>query len=495
MLNYTTPEKLGISSANIEEYIRTLEESQLSMHDMIISKGNDICLEAYWKPFSADYLHRMYSVSKSFVSLAIGFLEQDGRLSLDDYIVKYFPDETINVTDENVKQTTIRHMLMMSTAKTECNWFCARTDDRVRFYFENDDLISRPSGAFFEYDSSGSFILCALVERLTGQKLMEYLREKLFDKIGVSKEAYCLNCPGGHSWGDSGILCTARDLWLVARFVLNKGKWEGQQILNEEYMRKATSAQISNNPWQVCDYNTHGYGYQFWMTYQEAFFFNGMGCQFAICVPGKDLIMVCNADNQGKDSAKKIIIDNFFRLIVNQIADEEITENVEDVVKLKKMKDSLKLAVAKGAEYSVWEEKINGNTYQLKQNAMEITEIKLCFEKGVGILDYVNAQGRKILKFGMGYNEFGTFPQEGYSDMVGSVSEPGHYYQCAASGAWVEPHKLLIRVQIIDTYFGNVNMIFSFQDEKITIFMVKSAEDFLEEYQGNAWGIQKRRNI
>lgn len=186
-MNRITPEEAGISSNAILQFIQLLEEKQLSTHNLIFMKGNNVFFEKYWAPFHKDFLHRMYSVSKSFVSIAVGFAEQDGLLSLDDKISKYFPEETKNLTDENMLNQTIRHMLMMSTAKPAEYWFDARTDDRVRLYFENKAENSRPSGTVYEYDSPGSFALCALTERLTGKPFIEYLREKLFDKIGVSK--------------------------------------------------------------------------------------------------------------------------------------------------------------------------------------------------------------------------------------------------------------------------------------------------------------------
>ena len=171
-MNYTTPEKAGIPSGKIEEYLKILENYNLNTHNIILSKGNDIVFENYWAPFHKDFFHRMYSVSKSFVAIAVGFLEQDGMIDLDDPISKYFPEEAAGQPDENMRNQTIRHMLMMSTAKTSLWWFADKPSDRVKYYFENDNPQSRPSGTIYEYDSSGSFVLSALVERLTGMLLM-----------------------------------------------------------------------------------------------------------------------------------------------------------------------------------------------------------------------------------------------------------------------------------------------------------------------------------
>lgn len=487
-MNYTTPEAIGVSSENIEKFIRRLEGKHFATHSLILARGNQIFFENYWEPFHRGFLHRMYSVSKSFVSIAIGFLEQDGLVDLDDPISKYFDKELQKQPDKNMHNQTIRHMLMMSTAKTPKDWFTARTEDRVQYYFDNDTIYSRPSGTLWEYDSAGSFVLGVLVERVTGMKLMDYLREKLFREIGVSEDAYCLKCPGGHSWGDSAVICRTYDLFLVARFMLNGGSWNGKQILNKTYVNAATGKQIDNDYQVMNDFKAQGYGYQFWRTYQNSFFFYGMGCQFAICVPEQDIILVMNADNQGKDGIHQVIFDSFFDLIVNQTKDTSLPENPVAQKSLKEYAKSLKLLVQPGKKHSVWEEKVHGVTYYMHDNPMGFTKFKITFEGDKGCFAYTNAQGYKEIAFGLGYNEFGTFPQAGYSNEVGSQYAPGNYYQCAVSAAWTEESKLQIMVQIIDKYFGNMTITLGFKDREVGVFMQKTAEDFLEEYQGYGMG-------
>ena len=487
-MKYAQPESMGVSSKKIKEYIEKLEKAQLSTHDIIIARGDNILFEKYWEPFHADFLHRMYSVTKSFVSIAIGFLCQEGKLDLDDPMIKHFPEELKNQTDENMRNQTVRHMLMMSTSKPERGWFVSRTEDRVKFYFENPSPYSRPSGTTYTYDSSGSFVLGALVERISGMKLIDYLRVKLFDKIGVSKEAYCLECPGGHSWSDSALICTPRDLLLTARFMMNKGKWNGEQILNEDYAVAAVSKQIDNNLLGENGFDKQGYGYQIWRTRQNSYFFNGMGCQFAICVPDKDLIFIYNGDNQGKVLAKSIIIDNFFDIIVDSVCDGEIEDNGENAELLEYVKD-LKLAVAVGEkENAKLEEKINGKTFIMNENPMGFKKVRFDFTSDGGTMFYTNAQGDKELKFGRCENAFGEFPEDGYSDKVGSVAAPGNKYKCAASAAWVDNERMFIKVQIIDKYFGVLNITAGFNENGLGLHMNKCAEDFLETYQGFGHG-------
>ncbi len=486
-MNNKAPEQMGISSANIKAYIDMLEQYELSTHGIIMARGNHIFYEQYWEPFTSGYAHRMYSVTKSIVSLAIGFAEQDGLLNLDDKIVQYFEGEVQQSTrvDENVRKQTIRHMLMMSTAKSTGGWFSTGTDDRVRLYFENENA-SREPGIRFEYDSCGSFVLGALVERLTHMSLMDYLRIKLFDIIGVSKEAHFLKCLGGHSWGDSALICTSRDLLLIARFVMNEGRWNGEQILNKEYLALATSKQMETQEGELVDYNSHGYGYQIWRTYDNSYMFYGMGCQFAVCVPDKDIIFIYNGDNQGQEGAEDFVVRNFFETIVRTTADIPLDRDL-DMEEL--LNQPRKLMCAQGANYAKIQEKLQDVVFKLQPNPMRITECSLRFSGDGGCLYYTNAQGKKELSFGMKRNVFGYFPEEGYSDQIGGERATGHYYRCAASAAWQDELTLHIKVQVIDEYFGRLDIVLHFDEgNQVDICMTKTAENFLDEYVGTATG-------
>lgn len=484
-MDYISPEKAGINPGNIEKYIWNLEKRRLATHNVIMAKGNSIFFERYWKPFDKDFLHRMYSVSKSFVSLAVGFLIQDGKITPQDTMEKHFSGELKNQPDINMHKQTVRDMLMMQTAKPSRYWFGYKPKDRVAFYFENDLEESVMPGTIFHYDSDGSFVLCALVERITGKPFMEYLREKLFDKIGVSEEAYCLKCPGGHSWGDSGVLCKPTDLLKVARFVLNRGSWNGEQLLNRDYLDEAVSAAVFNNYPDIENFETNGYGFQFWKAYEDGFLFNGMGCQFALCIPGKDLILIYNGDNQGKEAAIDCIIDDFFKLIEDEKANEE-KQSSEKPYSGKGA--DYNLISANGARHSDFEKEINGVTYVLNKNPMGIKKFRLVFKEKGGTFEYTNSQGDKVISFGMCENVFGLFPQEGYSDLTGGVPTKDFYYKCAASAAWVEPYKLYIKIQIIDKYFGNMSVTIGFKEDGCGLYMEKNAEDFLNEYKGFACG-------
>ena len=492
-MNFKTPAECGISSANIEKFIRDLEDKHLFTHNVLLAKGDDVFFEKYWAPFDEKFIHRQYSVTKSITALAVGFAVQDGLVDLDAPISRYFPEEAAAAKCELLKKQTVREMLSMRTSlvpeKWLFHWKSGKHTDRVQFYFENSTVDNkRNSGTIYNYDSSGSFVLCAMVEKVTGMSLIEYMRKKCFDKIGVSPEADCLICPGGYSWADSGLLCTARDLYLMARFTMNMGKWNGEQLLNEDFVRAATSKLTDNNPNLIYEFNTFGYGYLIWRTYDNSFFFNGMGGQLAVCVPDKDIILIYNADNQNNNLvSKKNVIDSFFKHIIRA---EQNTENeAQDAASLAEYTRDLKLGTVVGANSSPMAEKISGKTFRLDPNPMHIKWIRITFTGDEGRLDYENATGEKSITFGMGDNVFGIFPEEGYSDRVGGVRVPGNFYKTANGAAWVEDGKLGIAVQAIDKYMGRLHIQLGFKDENtVGIKMSPFAEYFFEEYDGYAAG-------
>lgn len=482
-----SPEEAGIPSAAIEKYLRWLESHGLATHNVLISRGNDIVFARYWKPFEREFCHRMYSVTKSIVSLAIGFLQQDGKISLDDRLCAYFPKESAEVTDPNFLALTLRDMLRMATVRGAPYWFDYPDYDRAALYFQKNNTPTRPAGSFFEYDSFGSFMLGALIERVSGKTLLAYCREKFFDKIGVSETAEFLTCPGGHAWGDSALVCPPEDLWKIARFTLNYGAWEGEQLLNRSYIEAATSHQIANGTGK--DIESQGYGYQFWMGYGRSFFFNGMGCQFALCVPETDVIFIYNGDNQGNPDAKTIVLNGFFDIVLSQIRENALPEAPEAARSLQRYARTMHLYALRGKTVSSLRERIDGREYVLTNNPMGISRIRFDFSGDGGIFSWINAQGRKTLPFGMGYNVFAHFPQEGYSDDMGGHRTKDFYYRCAVSAEFSDEHTLYLYVQVIDRYFGNAHMQFIFDDEdRVRVEMRKNAEDFLNEYRGDAVG-------
>ncbi|MBQ2719752.1 MAG: serine hydrolase [Clostridia bacterium] len=484
MFEFITPEEAGVSSRRVLEFYDYLERRGLTMHSVLLAKGDALFAEGYWAPFDRDTCHRMYSETKSYVSIAIGLLIGEGKLSLDDRVADYFPDRIHRPLPPRLAEQTVREMLLMKTSCQSPQWFFETEPDRTALYFDKG-AATRPSGTYWQYDSPGSQVLCSLVERLSGMSLFDYLNDKIFRHLGTFKTAEILKTPNGDSWGDSALVCTPRDMLSFARLLLNGGQWEGRQLVNEDYVREATSPLVDNDVVGYPAYDNHGYGYQIWR-YEQGFGFNGMGTQFTICVPECDMIFVCTADNQGNAAAGELIADAFFDYIVRPAVDHPLPADGEGVAALRTYLAGLTLRATHGATSSPFMKELDGRTYLAENNGTGITEFSFSFgEDGTGVLRYTNAQGKKELPFGLGKNVFTQFPQYGYSDGVGRVpTDNGFTYRAAVSAAFAEERVLRLRVQIIDRYFGNATMYFAFRGKEVAVRMIRTAEAFLGEYTG-----------
>ncbi len=490
MLNRVSPESVGISSNAVLKFLKTLEKRNLCTHSILLARGNDVFCEKYYAPFNANFKHRMYSVSKSFVSVAIGLLIEDGKLSLDDKFVSFFPEYTKGMDDPRFEEMTIRDALTMCTCTPAMpDWFTSGTKDRTEVYFRGGSTMI--PGTRFQYDSSGSYMLGVIVENITGKPFLQFMQERFLNAIGFSADAYCVQCPGGHSFSDSGVMCTTRDLWRFARFVMNGGTWDGVRYMNEEYLREATSYQVANNYFDLDHYGGYGYGYQIWKAPRDGFAFIGMGDQFAICDPKTDTILVINSDNQGNSYSRTVLYQALYDLVIEEMG-EALPEDAAAYEALCAHEIGDKLHSLNFCLESPYASTLSGRTYRLDPNPMSINWFRFELNGNEGVLHYENARGEKVIAFGFGHNVFQKFPEEGYADLVATVGEPGHCYVCANSAEWQEERKLHIEVQIIDKYFGKCHMIFSFKDDRVTVIMQKAAEAFLDGYQGTAFGVLEK---
>ncbi len=285
----------------------------IPLHGFLVLKDDNILAEEYFEPYKKNSLHRMYSVTKSFTSLAIGLLCRDGRISLDDCIYTYFTD-TYDCSNLHpwFKALTIRKMLTMQTCFTKTTYNQLTDYDWSLTYFTTKP--THKSGTVFSYDTSSSQVLAFLVEKLTGMSLLDYLRVKVLDEIGFSKDAYILTDPSGVSQGGTGLNATLRDIAKVLYLISKDGIYNGKELLPKEYIKEATSL-LTPTPVQPAIDEACGYGYMFWRTRHEGYVMYGMGGQLAMYFPEIHLSMLTIADTIGIPSGLNVIYDSFYENI------------------------------------------------------------------------------------------------------------------------------------------------------------------------------------
>jgi len=469
-----TPEAAGVSSNAILELIRLLDDCRFRNHGIIISKCDSIVYESYYKPFHKDFLHRMYSVSKSFVSIAVGLAVTEGLISLDDVIVDYFPEFKNEETyDEYYAECTIRDMLKMSSNIGNFEPWWGRYKSRVGAYYTLKT--DKVPDTLWWYDSMGSFLLGCIIEKLTGMTFLDYLKKNLLLELGFSRESYTLTEPGGFTVGDSGVMCTTRDLLILARLFMKKGEWNGKQLIYRSFMEEAISLQVTNDlDGKTSYFEDRGYGYLVWITHENGFSLLGAGDQLAICDMKNDVAFIMTADNQADAHAKRILFHELERHFFPKFSAEPIPENAEAHKRLTEYADRATLICQHGDTESPIAKDISGVTYVMEENTLGITYFRLDLENYV--LEFDKSGKRLTLRFGIGENKLCNFSlgDRAVADKMG-FREEGEY-DCAVSGAWVEKRRFSVMAQVIDTYFGGLYITLGFKDDRATFVMKNSGQ-------------------
>ncbi len=475
------PESVGIKSSSVKAFLKALNKAGLAMHSVLIARGDKLFCEAFWAPNKAEDNHRMYSQTKSYVGIAVAQLAEEGKISLDDKIIDYFPERLPETVHPYLAAQTIGNMLNMQTCFSSGTWFDNFEGDRVKAYFHLTP--THYPGTTFFYDSTGSLVLGALVEKVTGKTFLEYLREKCLNEIGFSGNARVLTIPSGFAWGDSALLCRSIDMMLFGRLLANGGEWNGKQLLSKKAIEGALNTYVYNKTFGM-QFRKQGYGFQIWGSPDGSFAFFGMHGQFTIYHPKTDLLFVCTAGYPMEDLGQaEVLFNRYFDIIVDGAEKEALCDSA-DYADLCEYIDSLELLTVQGEKTSPAAEKFAGKRFIADENPMGITEFSLEFTGDEGEFHYVNKQGEKTIKFGMGKNLPQLFPEKNYAKDIGGIPSENHQYKCYASAAWVEEEKLAILVQIIDDYIAILDITIGMNGDVAGIDMKKNAEYFLEEYNG-----------
>ena len=476
-LTYASPESLGIPSQAIINFLEDMQTYRIPLHSYLVLRHGKVAAEGYCAPFDADRKHRMYSISKSFTSVAIGMLVTEGRITVHDKVADFFPEYIPENPSPYILKATVRDLLMMAVFnETGCyDW---DTPDWVKCFFDNDTYKQMP-GTVFHYDTNATVVLCGIVEKLTGMKLLDYMRPLLYE-LGISKDVWCVQSPDERSWTGSGILCTPRDLARFGLFCLNRGEWNGKQLVDREYMMQATTKQIGNYV-AHSGIRTSGYGYQFWMQPEGGFSCSGMGSQYALMYPEQDLVVITTADAQGLNNAEDFIRESFLKNILHGCQPEALPEDPEAQQKLAEV-SVLKLPKMEGELSSPWVEKVSGKTFTFDDNRWGFKWMKLDFDAEKVTLTY--EKHGQVDSFPLYLGEYGPeflFPEKAAGKRIDILDTN---YTCVSQCAWDMEHTLVGNVFSVDNYLGSIKIQFTFVEDTMTIFATRWAENFFNDWRG-----------
>ncbi|WP_373521823.1 ChbG/HpnK family deacetylase [Aquiflexum sp.] len=300
------PEMEKVNPQAISEYIEAVKSNEQDLHSLMILRNGKVVHEQWFGENAANKTHVLYSVSKTFTSTAIGFAIQEGLLKVSDKVISFFPDQLPEEISPNLQALEIRHLLTMTVGHDV---------DPTRVLRDSIDLdwaeaflafpIEHKPGNIFVYNSLATYMLSAILTKVTGKRALDYLQPRLFRPLGIVGATWD-ESPQGIQIGGWGLKVKTEDMAKLGLFYLQKGQWNGKQLLPESWFDEATVAQVPSLPAGVKKENlkvnaedsdwTQGYGYQLWRSRHNSYRADGLNGQFILILPEKNSVIVTTAN-------------------------------------------------------------------------------------------------------------------------------------------------------------------------------------------------------
>jgi CubicO group peptidase (beta-lactamase class C family) len=293
------PEKEGVSAAGVREFIEAAAHSKTEFHSFMFLRHGRVIAEGWWNPYAPDLKHTLYSTSKSFTAAAVGFALTEKRLKLTDKVVSFFPGDLPSPVSPFLAELTVRDALMMSDGQTPDPTGMIVKDSNWAKAFLALTIVNEP-GTKFLYNSAGTYMLSAIVTKVTGQKVIDYLRPRLFEPLGITGEDWETS-PQGANTGGWGLRLKTEDMAKFGQLYLQGGKWNGKQIVPESWVKEATTMKIMQDPdapqgkKDSSDW-LQGYCYQMWRCRHNGVRADGAFGQYIIMLPDEDAVIAITAE-------------------------------------------------------------------------------------------------------------------------------------------------------------------------------------------------------
>jgi CubicO group peptidase (beta-lactamase class C family) len=421
----STPEAQGISSSAIFAFVEEAERTIDALHSVMIVRHGKVVAEGWWQPYAAGEPHMMFSLSKSFTSTAVGLAVAEGKLSVDDTVLSFFPDLAPAEPSANLKAMRVRDLLTMTAGhhQEDINGFPYQSEENVVGKFLHLPVAHKP-GTFFLYNTPASYVLSAIVQKVTGQNLVEYLRPRLFEPLGIVDPAWDAS-KQGVALGGFGLNIRTEDIARFGQLYLQKGKWNGRQLVPAAWIEAATARQVSNGSSTSSDWE-QGYGYQFWRSRHGFYRGDGAHGQFCLVLPQYDTVIAITAGTRDMGSVMNLVWDR----LVPALGGKPLPADRGAHGRLTAKLAGLTLAPQEGKETTALADAVRGRRFAFETNAQAIEALAL--EPGAIALRMGGADQR--LPVAPGAWRTGTLVVRGTPEPV------------AVSGAWTADDTYTLKI-------------------------------------------------
>lgn len=313
-----SPEEVGISSAVIQKWLDALEQTGTEMHGFMLARHGKVCAEGWWQPYAPQLIHSQQSLTKTYAVTALGALYDEGLLSLDEKVAEIFADRLPENLSDRLKRMTVRHLLSMSSG---IRGYADIGDPQWIQKFLRLPVLEEP-GEGFQYSGLCTALGAAILRQKTGMGLIEYLRPRVFDKIGIDAgKLKSLRMGDGLEYAGGGFFTTTEDNLRLMMLYLNQGVWQGTRVLSRDWCREVTTQQIdtasevNNNPGSADNYV--GYGLQCWMCRPRGVYrADGAMGQYAIVFPELDAVLAITETADIRKGQHQAVLDTVWDVLL-----------------------------------------------------------------------------------------------------------------------------------------------------------------------------------
>jgi CubicO group peptidase (beta-lactamase class C family) len=433
------PEQEGVSSAAILDFVAAADQKIDSLHSFMLVRHGHVVAEGWWSPYAAEVPHVMFSLSKSFTSTAVGMAVTEGKLSLDDEVLKFFPEDAPVNPSDNLKAMRVRDLLIMSSgqiAKEVTNFSFDAPEPLTREFLAMP--VEHKPGTYFFYNTPGSYMLSAIVQKVTGKTVLDYLTPRLFEPLGIEHPVWDKS-PQGICLGGYGLHIRTEDIARFGELYLHQGNWHGKQLLPAAWVATATARQTSNGSNPNSDWE-QGYGYQFWRCRHGFFRGDGAFGQFCVVMPEQDAVVAITSGTKDLAGVLNLVWDK----LLPGMKSQPLPENPDADKKLADKLAGLKISVAPGTGSPGNATQFFGQTYLFPTNAQKLESIAL-ESTGAGVpLVLVLHCGGVEYRVPCGNGEWAK-SKLSYSTLLDQM--------VAASGAWQDDGSYAAKICFYETPF------------------------------------------
>ncbi|MEN6454168.1 MAG: serine hydrolase [Prolixibacteraceae bacterium] len=396
----STPEAEGVSSQGILDFLEAAENSKHELHSFMFLRHGRVIAEGWWKPYSPNLRHTMYSLSKSFTSTAVGLAVRERFLSVDDPVISFFPENLPDSVSPHLSDMKVKDLLTMSAGQEPDPIFTIVANDSNWVQaFMRTPVVHDP-GTKFLYNSMATYMLSAIVQKRTGKTVLEYLKPRLFIPLGIEGMDWEVD-PMGVNTGGWGLRIKTEDMAKFGQLYLQKGKWKDEQLLPAEWVDEATNRRILQSPElpkakrDSSDW-AQGYGCQFWRCRNNAYRGDGAFGQFIIVMPDQDAVVVMTSETYDMQRELNLVWD----YLLPAIKEDTLPDNKDLVTDLNKKLNTLGLPLVKNeTDYSPGSP-VSTKSYKLGPNNRLIDTLLVQFRADTCHLILKGKQGDNKLTFG-----------------------------------------------------------------------------------------------